>query len=117
VLDASHSLIARVWRRARLQPQRPEHHMLSDDPNLERKTADVIGFHPNPPQHAAVSAAVQKTAIQAPDRLDPELSLSPERGGSLSFRIMPVRHPAGLGRPKRPHGGEPRSNRTTAHQP
>ena len=81
----SHPLIAGVWRRARLQPNRPEHHMLSDDPDFERKTADVIGYYPNPPQHAAVTAADQKTAIHALDRLDPELSLQPGRADRCRF--------------------------------
>jgi transposase len=43
------------------------------------KAADVIGLYVNPPQHAAVFAADEKTAIQALDRLDPVLPLSPGR--------------------------------------
>lgn len=45
--------------------------MLSDDPQFEQKAADVIGLYLNPPQHAVVFAAEEKTAIQALDRLDP----------------------------------------------
>ena len=79
VLGVSHVLVARVWRRAGLQPHRLEHYMLSDDPNFEAKAADVIGLYLNPPQHAAVFAVDEKTAIQALDRLDPVLPLSPGR--------------------------------------
>ena len=61
----------RVWRRAGLQPHRLERYMLSDDPDFEQKAADVIGLYLNPPQHAVVFAADEKTAIQALDRLDP----------------------------------------------
>ena len=75
VLGVSHVLVARVWRRAGLQPHRLEHYMLSDDPAFEQKAADVIGLYLNPPQHAAVFAADEKTAIQALDRLDPVLPL------------------------------------------
>jgi transposase len=39
--------------------------MLSDDPEFEQKAADVIGLYLNPPQHAVVFAADEKTAIQA----------------------------------------------------
>lgn len=46
-------------------------YMASDDPDFERKAADVIGLYLNPPQHAAVFAVDEKTAIQALDRLDP----------------------------------------------
>jgi transposase len=53
--------------------------MLSEDPQFEEKAADGIGLYLNPPQHAVVLAADEKTAIQALDRLDPVLPLSPGR--------------------------------------
>lgn len=85
VLGVSHVLVSRVWRRAGLQPHRLERYMLSDDPQFEEKTADVIGLYLNPPQHAAVFAADEKTAIQALDRLDPVLPLSPGRAERHGF--------------------------------
>jgi hypothetical protein len=65
--------VARVWRRARLQPHRVESYAASNDPNFETKAADIIGLYMNPPQHAAVFCVDEKTAIQALDRLDPAL--------------------------------------------
>ena len=68
---------------------RLERYMLSDDPDFEQKAADVIGLYLNPPQHAVVFAVDEKTAIQALDRLDPVLPLSPgraERHGFESYR-------------------------------
>ena len=59
--------------------------MQSDDPDFERKAADVIGLYVNPPQHAAVFAVDEKTAIQALDRLDPVLPLSPGRAERHGF--------------------------------
>jgi transposase len=85
VLGVSHVLVARVWRRAGLQPHRFERYMLSEDPQFEEKTADVIGLYLNPPQHAVVFAADEKTAIQALDRLDPVLPLSPGRAERHGF--------------------------------
>jgi transposase len=85
VLGVSHVLVARVWRRAGLQPHRLERYMLSDDPDFEEKAADVIGLYLNPPQHAAVFAVDEKTAIQALDRLDPVLPLSPGRAERHGF--------------------------------
>jgi hypothetical protein len=38
-----------------------------------------IGLYMNPPQHAAVFCVDEKTAVQALDRLDPVLRLSPGR--------------------------------------
>src|ERR1043166_6819800 len=78
-LGTNHMRVARVWKRARLQPHRIEHYMLSDDPEFETKAADVIGLYVNPPQHAAVFCVDEKTAIQALDRLDPVLPFSPGR--------------------------------------
>lgn len=59
--------------------------MASDDPEFERKAADVIGLYLNPPQHAAVFCVDEKTAIQALDRLDPVLPLSPGRAERHGF--------------------------------
>jgi hypothetical protein len=59
--------------------------MQSDDPDFETKAADVIGLYVNPPDHAAVFAVDEKTAIQALDRLDPVLPLSPGRAERHGF--------------------------------
>ena len=53
--------------------------MASDDPEFESKAADIIGLYLDPPQHAAVFCVDEKSAIQALDRLDPVLPLSPGR--------------------------------------
>ena len=57
VFGISHVLVARVWRRAGLQPHRLERYVRSDDPHFEEKAADVLGLYLNPPQHAIVFAA------------------------------------------------------------
>src|ERR1700735_826765 len=78
-LGISHMMVARVWRRAGLKPHRIERYMASDGPDVELKAADIIGLYVKPPQHAAVFCVDEKTAIQALDRLDPVLPLSPGR--------------------------------------
>ena len=72
-------MVARVWQRAGLKPHRIERYMASDDPDFETKAADIIGLYVKPPLHAAVFCIDEKTAIQALDRLDPVLPLSPGR--------------------------------------
>jgi transposase len=84
-LGINHMMVARVWRRAGLKPHRLERYMASNDPDFERKAADVIGLYVNPPQHAAVFCVDEKTAIQALDRLDPVLPLSPGRAERHGF--------------------------------
>ena len=59
--------------------------MASDDPQFEEKAADVIGLYLNPPEHAAVFSVDEKSAIQALDRLDPVLPLSPGRAERHGF--------------------------------
>lgn len=78
-LGISHMMVARVWAKHGLKPHRLERYMASDDPDFETKAADVIGLYLNPPAHAAVFCVDEKTAIQALDRLDPVLPLSPGR--------------------------------------
>ena len=82
---SSHTLVARAWQRAGLQPHRLERYMRSTDPDFEAKAADVIGLYVQPPQHAAVFCLDEKTAIQALDRLDPVLPLSPGRAERHGF--------------------------------
>jgi transposase len=84
-LGIDHMRVARVWKRAGLQPHRIERYIASDDPDFESKAADVIGLYVNPPQHAAMFCVDEKTAIQALDRLDPVLPMSPGRAERHGF--------------------------------
>jgi transposase len=81
----SKSSVQRILAQARLQPHRLERYMASNDPQFEEKAADIIGLYMNPPQHAAVFCVYEKTAIQALDRLDPVLPLSPGRAERHGF--------------------------------
>ena len=78
-------MVARVWAKHGLKPQRLDRYMVSNDPDFERKAADVIGLYVNPPAHAAVFCVDEKTAIQALDRKDPVLPLSPGRAERHGF--------------------------------
>jgi len=84
-LTISHMMVARVWAKHGLKPQRLDRYMVSNDPDFERKAADVIGLYVNPPAHAAVFCVDEKTAIQALDRKDPVLPLSPGRAERHGF--------------------------------
>ena len=84
-LSISHMMVARVWVKHGLKPQRLDRYMASNDPDFERKAADIIGLYVNPPAHAAVFCVDEKTAIQALDRKDPVLPLSPGRAERHGF--------------------------------
>ena len=88
-LHISKDAVHRIWRRAGIKPHRLERYMASNDPDFETKAADIIGLYLNPPQHAAIFCVDEKSAIQALDRLDPVLPLSPgrvERDGFEYYR-------------------------------
>lgn len=84
-VGVSPSTVQRIWQRAGLQPHRLEHYVVSTDPAFEQKAADVIGLYLDPPDHAVVLCVDEKTAIQALDRLDPVLPLSPGRAERHGF--------------------------------
>src|SRR6201998_2891855 len=116
-LGISHMMVARVWQRAGLKPHRIERYMASDDPDFETKAADIIGLYVKPPQHAAVFCVDEKTAIQALDRLDPVLPLSPgrlERHGFEYYRHGTLSLYAALNTRS---GESGRENCRASHQP
>lgn len=91
-LGIPHMTVHRVWQRAGLKPHRLERYVASPDPDFEQKAADIIGLYLRPPEHAVVFCLDEKTAIQALDRRDPVLPLSPGRAERHGFEY--VRHGA-----------------------
>jgi transposase len=86
--DISHMTVTRIWAKHGIKPHRLEGYIASNDPEFETKAADVIGLYLNPPQHAAVFSVDEKTAIQALDRKDPVLPLSPGRAERHGFEYF-----------------------------
>jgi len=87
-LGISHMMVARIWAKHGLKPQRLDRYMASNDPDFETKAADIIGLYLNPPAHAAVFCVDEKTTIQALDRKDPVLPLSPGRAERHGFEYF-----------------------------
>jgi len=84
-LGINHMMVARVWKRAGLKPHRLDRYMLSGRSQLR----DQGGRHHRPLRESAPACRrVQRrreTAIQALDRLDPVLPLSPGRAERHGF--------------------------------
>ena len=78
-LGITKNLVHRVWREANLRPHRLERYKASPDPDFETKAADILGLYLDPPRHAAIFCVDEKSAIQALDRRDRVLPLSPGR--------------------------------------
>src|SRR6202162_478986 len=84
-LGLSKSTVQRLLAQAQLKRHRLDRYMASNDPDFENKAADIIALYLQPPQHAAVFCVDEKSAIQALDRLDPVLPLSPGRAERHGF--------------------------------
>ena len=85
VIGVGKELIRKVWKEADLRPHRLERYLASNDPQFEEKAAAIIGLYMHPPQHAAVFCVDEKSAIQALDRKDRRLPLSPGRAERHGF--------------------------------
>lgn len=75
----SQSFVIRLWNRHGLQPHRLDSYVASPDPEFEAKAAAILGLYLNPPAHAVVLCIDEKSHIQALDRTQPALPLSPGR--------------------------------------
>jgi hypothetical protein len=80
--------VARIWVKHGLKPHRLEGSIDSNDPDCETKVADIIGRYLNPSAPAAVCCVDEKTAMQALDRKDPVLPLSPGRAERHGFEYL-----------------------------
>jgi transposase len=89
-LAVSPATVHRVWQRNGLKPHRMDRYTVSSDPEFEQKAADIIALYMNPPRNAAVFCVDEKTSIQALDRRDPVLPLTPGRAERHGFEY--VRH-------------------------
>jgi len=69
--------IGRIWKAFGLQPHRTETFKLSKDPLLVEKVRDIVGLYLSPPENAVVLCVDEKSQIQALDRTQPLLPMSP----------------------------------------
>lgn len=79
----SQSAVSRIWRAFGLKPHRHETFKLSTDPYFVEKVRDVVGLYLAPPEKAIVLSVDEKSQVQALDRTQPTLPMTPtqaERG-------------------------------------
>jgi hypothetical protein len=76
--------VARIWKDHNLKPWRVERFKVSNDPRFEEKLIDVVGLYLNPPERAAVFCFDEKTQVQALDRTQPSLPMTPGRAGTMT---------------------------------
>lgn len=83
-VGVSQNLVFRVLRANNLKPHLVKTFKISNDPNFEEKLCDVVALYLNPPEHALVLSADEKTSIQALDRTQPELPIKKGRCGTMT---------------------------------
>jgi transposase len=76
--------VARIWRARNIKPWLVDTFKLSTDPRFEEKLVDVVGLYRNPPEHAVVLCADEKSQIQALERSQPSLPMTPGRAGTMT---------------------------------
>ncbi|KPI07721.1 hypothetical protein OV450_3531 [Actinobacteria bacterium OV450] len=73
----SQSTVSRIWRAFALAPHRSQTSKLSTDPLFIDKVRDVVGLYLDPPEKALVLCVDKKSQIQALDRSQPVLPMTP----------------------------------------
>ena len=83
-LGVSQSMVHRVWKANGLKPHLARTFKVSNDPHFVEKLVDVVGLYLDPPEHALVLCADEKSQIQALDRTQPSLPLKKGRCGTMT---------------------------------
>jgi len=73
----SQAAISRIWRAFGLKPHRQETFKISADPLFVDKVRDIVGLYLNPPERSVVLCVDEKSQMQALDRSQPLLPMSP----------------------------------------
>ena len=80
----SEATVRRIWKRHGLKPHLLRTFKLSNDPLFSEKVEDIVGLYLNPPDHALVLCADEKSQVQALDRTQPGLPLKKGRAGTMT---------------------------------
>src|SRR3954469_13369486 len=80
----SEKSVRRIWHQHGLKPHLTRTFKVSNDPQFAEKLEAIIGLSLNPPEHAIVLCADEKSQIQALDRTQPGLPLKKGRCGTMT---------------------------------
>ena len=73
----SQNTVVRIWHAFGLKPHMEDTFKLSKDPLFIEKVRDIVGLYMAPPQRAMVLCVDEKSQVQALDRTQPLLPMSP----------------------------------------
>src|ERR1700747_809683 len=80
----SEKSVRRIWHKHGLKPHLSRTFKVSNDPEFAEKLDAIVGLYLNPPEHAIVLCADEKSQIQALDRTQPGLPIKKGRCGTMT---------------------------------
>jgi len=80
----SESTVRRIWHANGLKPHLVKTFKVSNDAQFAEKLDVIVGLYLNPPEHAIVLCADEKSQIQALDRTQPGLPIKKGRCGTMT---------------------------------
>jgi transposase len=80
----SEKSVRRIWHKHGLKPHLSRTFKVSNDPAFAEKLEAIVGLYLNPPEHAIVLCADEKSQIQALDRSQPGLPIKKGRCGTMT---------------------------------
>jgi Integrase core domain. len=83
-VGVSEASVRRIWQAHGLKPHLVKSFKVSNDPQFAQKLGAIVGLYLNPPEHAIVLSAHEKSQIQALDRTQPGLPLKKGRCGTMT---------------------------------
>jgi len=85
----SEKSVRRIWHKHGLKPHLSRSFKVSNDPEFAEKLEAIVGLYLNPPEHAIVLCADEKSQIQALDRTQPGLPIKKGRCGTMTHDYKP----------------------------
>jgi transposase len=80
----SEKSVRRIWHKHGLKPHLARTFKVSNDPQFAEKLNAIIGLYLNPPEHAIVLCADEKSQTQALDRTQPGMPRKKGRCGTMT---------------------------------
>ena len=84
VAGLSEKSVRRIWHKHGLKSHLSRSFKVSNDPEFAEKLEAIVGLYLNPPEHAIVLCADEKSQIQALDRTQPGLPMKKGRCGTMT---------------------------------
>jgi hypothetical protein len=83
-MGLSETTVRRIWHANGLKPHLVKTFKVSNDAQFAEKLEVIVGLYLNPPEHAIVLCADEKSQIQALDRTQPGLPIKKGRCGTMT---------------------------------